>query len=372
MRWDPYILITESEFNGFWKRHLKCRERNILFIVGGGFDVRAASGSERICKLEGEGCRDVWLLDFVNNMPASDHNNELINKNLKQYRRIFDPKNIKNLPIQLPDSSNRSGASRPASDIISAHGDEFKKYDDIVIDVSAMPRMVAMTFIVKMLHLLDGIYDNERKDINLHILASESIQSDIDVASVSLSDTVTSVIGFSGKLNSVVTEHIPRVWFPILGEKQETRLIRIHEELQPDEICPVIPFPSKDAQRGDKIIREYRQILFEKFRIDPKNILHACEFNPFEAYKQIYTAIKRYRDSLSELGGCKVFISPLSSKLLSVGAVLACYNHLKEENRQLEVGIRFVEATSYGEPLQSTEEKAELYSMWIRGEWERW
>ncbi|MGQ7370456.1 hypothetical protein ACTGW3_12865, partial [Streptococcus suis] len=66
---------------------------------------------------------------------------------------------------------------------------------------------------------------------------------------------------------------------------------------------------------------------FDDFRVEPANILYASEYNPFEAYRQIYGAIRRYRDSLSDLGGCKVYVSPLSSKLLSVGALLACYDH---------------------------------------------
>ena len=377
MRWDPYVLITRPEFDKFWESHLNERKRDVLFIVGKGFDTRAESCSKQICKIDAGGRRDAWLLNFVNGMPESNNNDELIASNYKCYRRIFGSKNIKELPIKLPGSGNRTSASRPTSKIINMHKEQFEKYDDIVIDVSAMPRMVAMTVIVKVLFLLDKTFKNGGKDVNLHILTSENVRSDRGVVSSSLSSTVTNVIGFSGRLNGEVTEHIPRVWFPILGENQEERLTRIREELRPDEIYPVIPFPSKDARRGDRIIAEYRQFLFDDFRVDTKNILYACEFNPFEAYKQIYSVIKRYRDSLNELGGCKVYISPLSSKLLSVGAVLACYNHRRtkddttKENEKLVVGIPFIEAASYGKPTQSTDEGGELYSMWIRGEWER-
>ena len=113
--------------------------------------------------------------------------------------------------------------------------------------------------------------------------------------------------------------------------------------------------------------------LIPYFQVEPRNILHACEFNPFEAYKQVFGAIARYRFALRQLDGCKAYVSPLSSKLLSVGALLACYDHksASQNDRPLIVGMPCVEAVSYGDVDQSSEDFRELYSMWIRGEWER-
>jgi hypothetical protein len=182
-----------------------------------------------------------------------------------------------------------------------------------------------------------------------------------------------SLVGFSGQLTSESTANIPRVWFPVLGEGQAARLERIRAELDPDEICPVIPFPSRDPRRGDRLIEEYRQLLFDDFRVEPTNILYASEYNPFEAYRQLYGAIDRYRDSLSDLGGCKVFVSPLSSKLLSIGALLACYDHRANAGGtdRVNVGIPYVESATYGEPSDTVEAATQLYSLWIRGEWEK-
>ena len=371
MRWDPYVLAVGTEFDKFWEIHLKNCRRDILFIVGRGFDARAELGSKQICNINSEGRRAAWLLNFISGMSESKSHIDMASDNFERYKFIFGQENIKDLSIRLPSSDDRGSTSRYTSNVIGLHKNQFEDYNDVVIDISAMPRMIAMTVIVKVLYILDDIFKKKRKDINLHILTAENVHFDRNVTQDSPNDIVTSVIGFSGELDSEATEPFPRVWFPILGEGQKERLAWIHEELQPDEICPVIPFPSRDARRGDKIITEYREILFDNFRIDPNNILHACEFNPFEAYKQIYNAIDRYRNSLSEFDECKVFISPLSSKLLSVGAVLACYNHREEKNKQLKVGISHVETINYGSPMQITNEGTKMYSMWIRGEWER-
>lgn len=372
MRWDPYVLAPDDQFDAFWKDHLGTRSRDVLFIMGRGFDVRATESCARILGSGGSGQRDCWLIAFDNGLPDSEHRIALTKENVDACRKIFVNGTVTELPVTLSTSGRQTATSRSVQRGIRKP-DLLKHYSDIVVDISAMPRMIAMTVVSQLIHLLDRLFEDHEIEVNLHVTTSESVSSDRAASSASLSDTVTNVVGFSGQLNGEVDEHIPRVWFPVLGEDQDARLTLIREELRPDEICPVIPFPSRNARRGDEIIGAYRQILFDEFQVEPKNILQASEYNPFEAYRQLYGAIERYRNALHELGGCKAFVSPLSSKLLSIGSLLACYDHrsrrLKSAN--LHVGMPYVETATYGEPEQEAADKTELYSMWIRGEWER-
>ena len=372
MRWDPYVLAPHSEFGAFWTQHLSEKERNLLFIVGRGFDVRATEVCTQIIACGGQGARQAWLVAFSNGLIDSKLRKELTEDNQKKYVSIFGEDNIKPLEVSLSTNGRQAATSRSVMRAIR-NVDVLRKYTDVIIDISAMPRIVAMTAISQLIHLLDKLFEDEGIEVNLHVTTCESVSSDRAATSASLSDSVTSVVGFSGRLNGEVDEHIPRVWFPILGEGQGARLSLIRQELRPDEICPVVPFPTRNARRGDEIIGEYRQILFDEFQVEPKNILHASEYNPFEAYRQLYGAIDRYRDALRELGGCKAYVSPLSSKLLSIGALLACYDHRAERGSQsdLHIGMPYVETATYNEPTQSSADGMELYSMWIRGEWER-
>ena len=245
-------------------------------------------------------------------------------------------------------------------------------FDDVIVDVSAMPRMVALTTVATLLHDLDEQAQQGGKNTNLHVVTAESVNIDSQIFG-SLMDEMTTVVGFSGHLTEQTSEHVPRVWFPILGERQHDRLELIQNRLDPDEICPVIPFPSRNPRRGDDIVTDHRAILFENFQVEPSNILRASEFNPFEAYKQLFGAMDRYRRALGELGGCKAFVSPLSSKLLSIASLLACYDHRYGaiEGAPLKVGIPYVETAIYQDPKPTDETGTQLYSMWIRGEWEQ-
>ena len=371
MRWDPYVLSQGDRFDTFWKEHLAERKRSVLLIVGRGFDSRALDAPKRIMAAGGEGERRVWLLSYDIGQTESAGCAAMTSQNLFALKALFGTDAMMELPVRIGVSGNRSYTSRNAKEAVTRMS-ELASFTDVVVDVSAMPRMVALTVIAQLIALLDEREKSDGTQVNLHVVVAESVAADHATGHGSLSETVTNVVGFSGHLDAQATVHLPRVWFPVLGEEQAVRLERIRQEVNPDEVCPVIPFPSREPRRGDLIINEYRQVLFEEYQIEPRNILHACEYNPFEAYKEIFGAIDRYRDALEELGGCKVFVSPLSSKLLSVGALLACYNHRMQadEKDRVIVGMPYLESVSYVDPVEGTSIKKELYSMWLRGEWE--
>ena len=368
MRWDPYVLSNDRQFDDFWRSHLNARKRKLLFVEGCGFDPRALVALRRIC--DQGAAPHVWLIAFDNGLEDSELRQKLTQKNREGLIQIVGKDSIQELTINIGGNAYSNATSRDTRKAVTAMG-SLERFDDVIVDVSAMPRMVALTIIAKLIYSLDQQAKDGRKNTNLHVVIAESVTTDLK-SHGSLRDEMTMVVGFSGHLTAETTEHIPRVWFPILGERQTERLQLIRDRLNPDEICPVIPFPTRNARRGDDIVTEHRVILFEDFQVEPSNILRASEFNPFEAYKQLFGVMDRYRRALEELGGCKAFVSPLSSKLLSVGALLACYDHRfgSIEGNRLNVGIPYVETAVYGDPNLADPINHELYSMWIRGEWE--
>jgi hypothetical protein len=371
MRWDPYQLHAGAEFDAFWADRLKDGSRKLLFLVGRGFDARAGAVPDRILGAGKAALLHGWLLGYRNGQLETETMLSRINVNLAAFQKMFGA-GLTEIEIKMRGGGNSNVTSRNTRTAVTRR-DELARYTDVIIDISAMPRSVGLTAIAQLIALLDEIAQKGGPSVNLHVVVAESVSADRGHAAGSLSDTVTSLVGFSGQLTSESSANVPRVWFPVLGEGQAARMERIRAELDPDEICPTIPFPSRDPRRGDRLIEEYRQLLFDDFRVEPANIVYASEYNPFEAYRQLYGAIDRYRDALRELGGCKAFVSPLSSKLLSVGALLACYDHRADAGGpdKVNVGIPYVESVTYGEPADTLDEGMELYSLWIRGDWEK-
>ena len=79
-------------------------------------------------------------------------------------------------------------------------------------------------------------------------------------------------------------------------------------------------------------------------------------------------SILHYQQALNPLGGCKVALSAMSSKLASIGVLLAAYE-LGRRDPKVVVGVAHVESQGYrvdkaaGPALAPT-----LFTMWLSGE----
>jgi hypothetical protein len=369
MRWEPYVLWRDAEFAARWKVHFEARPRNVLIIAGLGFDPRAVAVSEELIKAGGEGKRDLWLLCYDNGQETTEAQRATVTKNDNDFQTLFgSPRSILRLPIAMRTDRARSSTCQNTKAAIS-RPHELVGYDDVIVDISALPRMISLMTVAQLLTLFDDRRAKNETIPNLHVVAAESAAQDFGTVENSLDADVILLTGFSGRIDSEALQN-PKIWLPILGEAQDIRLQRIFDKVQPDQICPVVPFPTRDPRRGDRIVESHQRILFDEFRVEPRNILYASEYNPFEAYREVFMAIDRYRDALVELGDCRVFVSPLSSKLLSISALLACYDHKRQRSGKFDVGIPYVEVANYGASDGSVQAERVLTSMWLTGEWE--
>jgi hypothetical protein len=369
MRWEPYVLWCEDEFGRRWREHLDARSRDVLIIAGLGFDARAVSVSQELIGCAGSGKRDLWLLCYDNGQQTTAEQRQTVANNEAAFQALFTaPRTLTRLPIAMRTDRARSATCQNTKAAISKP-QELLAYDDVIVDISALPRMISLMTLAQLLTIFGDRRDAGQPAPNLHVVAAESAAEDFGTAQNSLDTDVTLLTGFSGRLDSEALQN-PKVWVPILGEAQDIRLQRIFDRLQPDQICPVVPFPTRDPRRGDRIIESHQRILFDEFNVEPRNILYASEYNPFEAYREMFMTIDRYRDSLVELGDCRVFVSPLSSKLLSVSALLACYDHKRQKGGKFDVGMPYVEVASYGPSNGNPQGERTLTSMWLTGDWE--
>jgi hypothetical protein len=103
--------------------------------------------------------------------------------------------------------------------------------------------------------------------------------------------------------------------------------------------------------------------------VEPRNIIYASERNPFEAYRQLRQTIGHYQLALAPLGGCLSVLSVVSTKLLSLSALLAAYE-LKQA--KINIGIAHVESQGYradGSYFEVKNTQAVLFGMVLTGEY---
>lgn len=366
-RWENYLYFPPDRSPDFWKKHLVHRERDVLVMLGWGFDPRMCSGIRMILNAGGTGKHDCLLLRYEE---GRDSPSMRYASHVDDNRRTLDRlmQNRGEIQSECFPCWTADGAYVGSRRAVNHVGQELiRSYTDVVIDVSAMPRGIYLPILGRTLQIVDGPEISEAPRVNIHVMVSEDVKLDEQTREKSIEKDASYLYGFSSDLWEDSSSNVPRVWIPILGEGKMEQLRKIWELVKPDEICPVLPSPSKDPRRSDNLIIQYRRLLFDEFRVEPRNIMYACEWNPFEAYRQIRGAIVQYAEALGQLGGCKAVVSSTSSKLLSIGVLLAAYEC--KYNMNYRVGIAEAHSRGYDMPkLGPTYDGETPYSLWLAGE----
>lgn len=200
------------------------------------------------------------------------------------------------------------------------------------------------------------------------MLTAENANIDAGIIERGIDEDLHFPHGFGGGVE-LESLNLPTVWLPLLGENKSKHFEKANQHIRPDEICPLLPFPSKNPRRSDDIFKEHHGLFFDVLRIESQNIMYVPEQNPFEVYRKIVLTIRNYQDSLSVLKGCKAVISTFSSKLLSIGALLAAYECKMDVNNY--VGVLNVDSQGYKikdlESVKSLRDQSELFVIWLTG-----
>lgn len=365
LRWSPYVLLKgKNKIGNFWREHFNS-DSKILFIVGKGFDIRMNLGIKQLSSINKTLSIKCLLIEFDEgkNTPSNRYQ-KYVTENTNQLNDIVNTLEIKKIKLlkDVERKSRRTG-DREAANIIN-HYSDIQNFTDIIVDISALPRGVFFSIIGKILSLLDEYsINNDKVSQNLYILTAENAKLDSNISEEGVDEEINYTYGFTNELELSIKN--PIVWFPMLGEGKYFQISKAHARIKPNEICPVLPFPSKDPRRSDKLISEYHSLIFDEFRVESQNIIYAHEQNPFEVYRSLTLAIKNYKQSLSKLGGCRTAISVFSSKLLSIGALLTSYE-------DKSVGILNVDSHGYEikdeNIIDELNKDTELFLAWIYGD----
>jgi hypothetical protein len=117
------------------------------------------------------------------------------------------------------------------------------------------------------------------------------------------------------------------IWAPVLGEHAAPALQAIHDFLAPADVCPILPFPARNPRRADNLLLEHQVVLLDSFRVTPGDLIYADERNPFDLYRTLARLQADLQQALKVLGPVTLVLSTHSSKLLSLGALLAAYEY---------------------------------------------
>jgi len=383
MLWKHYVYRRGDAVHDLWDGLFHNRPINFLYIAGRGFDIRVKAVLSQFLdniRLSGHTIEKAELLLVgFDRYELSEDLAELTESNAKDLESLFqEVGEVTNVTIsESSDGEDDLSASTALRITIREVLAKITDQTDIILDVSSLPRVAYIGLLTSILSKLvpnnNGGRDLYANGVNFQVLVAEDSNLDSQIKSEDPDNDLVLIPGFSSAMHAESFQDWPLVWFPILGENRVKQFEKIAISAGiPDtaEICPIVPHPSADPRRSDRLIVEYKLALFDALKTPTSNILHAHESHPFEAYRQLLEAMERYRDSLMILGGCRLVVTPLASKLISIGAGLACFEmQPSNQDENYGVAIPYAEPRRYVASLQNLKDSdPELTSLLLTGE----
>lgn len=383
MLWKHYVYKRGDGVHDMWDRLFENRSIRLLYIAGRGFDLRAQAVIREFQKnKKARGHRieksELLLVGFPH-YELTEGLRQQTEANAHELVELFEgTEPTKDVSIgtsaEGEEDIGASNALRLSTNEVLSH---ITDQTDIILDVSSLPRVV---YLALMTSILDKLIPNKpasnalsANGVNFQVLVAEDAALDGKIRSEDPSNELVSIPGFASGLHAESFQDWPMVWFPVLGENRVSQLERVVTlaSIPGDaEICPVVPHPSNDPRRADQLILEYKRPLFDGLSTPTSNIIYVHESQPFETYRQLYKAMGRYRETMRILGGCRLVMTPLSSKLVTLGAGLACYElRPTDMESDYRVAIPYAEPTRYVVPEGAfTQIKPEICAMLLTGE----
>jgi len=344
MRWDPYLLATGENVRPIWEGIASQSSGRTLFVVGRGFDPRMTVGVDTLLAAVSGTDPTVVVLDMQNDRDDPDNSNRIAAE--VNYARLSKAVEgvcpLSQESIRLWEAHaggwRRSGPERSRA---FARSIPIADFSNVIVDISALPRGVFFPLVATLIKRIDDL----GLAVNLHVFVAESAALDTRIVEEAPDEMGYFVPSFSAAMQ--VESEKPIIWFPLLaeGRRQQVELTQVTIEQVSDisEVCPVLPMPAADPRQPDKLIMEYHDFLLNRWNYDPRTLLYVAQQNPFQAYRLLVQTVRQYNKALNPLGGCRAVISAHSSKLMSMGALLAAYE-LKDE---IDLGLANVDAGTH-------------------------
>lgn len=325
IRWQPCISHRPEEIEEFVSGYFGNLKSRTLLIAGAGFDPRATSVAQLLH-------RYAELPDGVlvkEERPNPDP--QLVQRaqsNLDLLRPCVQRPRMVQVDVFASDDAVVGGRSV----LKELEAIDLAPYSDVVIDSSALSIGISFPLVKYILS------HSEHTNQNVHLFACDWPMLD-HVIQPQLADRASNVHGFRKVTEFYSEESVARLWLPQLAPSGGQALQRIFDEVLPSDTCPILPFPSADPKLADRLLAEYLPELESTWSVDSGSIIFADETDPLGLYRTILRIDDERRLAFQALGGSLLILSPLGSKMLAIGALMAALDR--------DLPVYYVEARGY-------------------------
>lgn len=352
--WSRAISHSGEDVAAFAKAHFGEAHRKTLLVAGAGFDPRAKAVAQMLVSCASQQLAAVLIRE---ERPGADPAlRTLADANAAELLSLIPAATVEAVDIFAAD-----GAAVGGRTIVSKLSSltVFSSFTDVVIDFSALSIGIAYPITRLLIEALREAGSDSGKP-NVHVMVADSPDVDTAITSVS-SDKIEPVHGFKGEFSLGGRTTSAKLWLPQLRPDKRQVLGRIHRFVDPADVCPVLPFPSRNPHSADHLIEQFREEFDSTWAVDAHDIVYAHEKDPLDLYRAILDIDEARERVFRDVGGSLTILSPSGSKVLSVGALMAAV----ERN----FPVIYCEALSYSlKGEQMTQYKSELMHIWLLGE----
>lgn len=350
-RWDRCVYQRGPDAQQFVAAYLAEKRRRLLLIGGAGFDPR----SPQLCEiLTTHKCHLTGFFLREERPVTSRELQEKAAANISRLQRFCTTSEIITIQIFARDGAVIGG--REVAKALSAI--TLTDYTDVIVDLSSLSKGISFPIVR---YLLDRL-TVPPSSINIHLFVKEDAQTDGRILEVA-SDRPGLIAGFAGDWGLDPQKDAATLWLPQLIKGQHSILDMIYKFVDPDDTCPILPFPTQNPRLPDELLEEYRVELQSTWGVEPHDVVYAHERNPLDLYRTILRLDDARRRVFKEVGGSQIVLSPLGSKVLAIGAMMAALDR--------NFPVAYVEAIEYKVDIDTlsgaTPSSGELVHIWLSG-----
>ncbi|MEX1183990.1 MAG: hypothetical protein WEF86_12225 [Gemmatimonadota bacterium] len=334
--------------------------RRVLLIGGAGFDPRSLTVAKLLLPVLGNRLDALFIRE--RRPSPSPSLRERAEAHLAELQRLIPSTRVVDVKVFESDGAVVLGR-RLVEEVRYV---DMSRYTDVIVDFSALS--VGSSFPVTRLLLTrieaeDETGDTISQRLNLHAMVTARPTTDDRIVPAP-SSIVGPVHGFPGRFGLDETARAAKLWLPQLRFGQRGILERLYDYLRPDDVVPVLPFPSDDPRIGDRLIEHYAAEFDSRWSVDARSIVYADERSPLDFYRTVLRIDDGRHPVFAESGGSLLILSPVGSKVLALGGMMAAVER--------DLPVVYVEALSYTADLQADEEAsylpADVVHVWLLGE----
>lgn len=350
--WDPCVTHSGKEAEDFSRAFFAEAHRRVLLLAGAGFDRRTTHTTSVLAPVLGSRVRAVFLKEKRGTSHAEVSGSAT--SNTSHLVTLVSNSRLAEFPVFSDDNATVGGKR-----VLEAIRDEnLLDVTDLVVDLSGLSVGMSFPLVAHALNLA------RKAKKNLHVFVSDDPELD-DAVVATLAEKAEPVAGFRGDLGLDERSGASLLWLPQLTPRHRKALQRVHQMLSEQskdheiDVCPVLPFPSRDPRRGDRLIHAYREEFESAWGVDARDLVYVDERNPVDIYRTVLDIDDVRKRVFASLGGSTTVLTPFGSKVQSLGALMAALDR--------RFPVVYVETVSY-QGIGTSTAQADLVHVWLYGE----